>query len=296
MSVSLLDIVAITGLPIHAKPYVPGDFASTEFTHSCNLGARRALKGSYSVWRNYYIGHAKQHEGGIAFLEYWLDKFIFCGSAHKPTGKWTKLAEALYNGIEVGLGQPVLGALYRTLHTLSLRLFHLSSGPLWVMDLWMQLYFQLFRRSPLDFLPEHQLLGLAVCRNSASRTPLSFFASLSILYNQLEPPPTIDMMVCWRHPEALSDSFFPRFDSDSDAKTTFMRATACSDLQLVEDEQGFELYAPNHFARQLGFFQGVPYPLFYSVNKYTSWCKIGETDRVNPLQNVFPLTPALLEI
>nr|XP_011470919.1 PREDICTED: uncharacterized protein LOC101297108 [Fragaria vesca subsp. vesca] len=296
MSVSLLDILAITGLPIHAKPYVPGDFASTEFTYSCNLGARRALKGSYAVWRKYYIGHAERHEGGIAFLEYWLDKFVFCGSAHKPTGKWTKLAEALYNGIEVGLGQSVLGALYRTLHTLSLKPFHLSAGPLWVLDLWMQLYFPLFQRAPLEFLSEEELLGFAVCRNSADRTPLSFFASLSILYNQLEPPPTIDMMVRRRHPEVLLAGFFPCSDSDSDAKTTFMRATSCCDLQLAEDEQGFELYAPNHFARQLGFFQGVPYPLFHSVNKYTSWRKIGETDRVTPLQNIFPLTPDLLEI
>ncbi|KAL6225549.1 hypothetical protein ACLB2K_004399 [Fragaria x ananassa] len=162
MGISLLDILAITGLPIHAKPYAPGDFASTEFTHSCNLGACRALKGSYGAWRKFYIGHAEQHEGGIAFLEYWLDKFILCGSAHKPTWKWTKLAESLYNGVEVGLGQPVLGALYRTLHLLSLKPFHLSAGPLWILDLWMQLYFLLFRRSPLEFQPEDQLLGFAM--------------------------------------------------------------------------------------------------------------------------------------
>ena len=62
MNVSLLDILAITRLPIHAKPYVPGDFASTEFTYSYNLGARCALKGSYAMWRAYYIDHAEQHE------------------------------------------------------------------------------------------------------------------------------------------------------------------------------------------------------------------------------------------
>ncbi|KAL6195994.1 hypothetical protein ACLB2K_031611 [Fragaria x ananassa] len=44
LDISLLDILAIAGLPIHAKPYAPGDFASTEFTHVCNLGARRVLK------------------------------------------------------------------------------------------------------------------------------------------------------------------------------------------------------------------------------------------------------------
>ena len=296
MGITLLDILAITGLPIHAKPYVPGDFASTEFTYACNLGARRALRISYGAWRKFYMGHAEPHEGGIAFLEYWLDKFVFCGSAHKPTGRWTKLAEALYNGVEVGLGQPVLGALYRTLHLLSLRPFHLSGGPLWILDLWTQLYFPLFRRAPVEFLPEDQLLGFAVCRNAANRSPLSFFASLSILYNHIEPPPTMDMMVRRRHPEVLSTGFFPRQESDNDARTAFVRATSCCDLQLAEDEQGFELYAPNHFARQLGFHQGIPYPLLHSVNKYTSWRKIGESDRVTPLQNIYPLSPNLLEI
>lgn len=32
------------------------------------------------------------------------------------------------------------------------------------------------------------------------------------------------------------------------------------------------------------------------MNKYTSWRRIGEIDQVTPLQNIFPLTPALLEI
>ena len=75
-----------------------------------------------------------------------------------------------------------------------------------------------------------------------------------------------------------------------------MRATSCCDLQLAEDEQGFELYAPNHFARQLGFHQGIPYPLLHSVNKYTSWRKVGESDWVTQLQNIYPLSPNLLEI
>ncbi|XP_004292048.1 PREDICTED: uncharacterized protein LOC101305239 [Fragaria vesca subsp. vesca] len=134
---SLLDVLAITGLPIHAKPYAPGYFASTEFTYNNNPVICRPLKASFPVWRNYFIQHAERHEGGIVFLEYWLNKFIFCVGVHKPMEKWTKLAVTLYNGIEVGLGQPVLGALYRALHTLSLKPFHLPAGPLWILNLWL---------------------------------------------------------------------------------------------------------------------------------------------------------------
>ncbi|KAL6196574.1 hypothetical protein ACLB2K_032188 [Fragaria x ananassa] len=65
------------------------------------------------------------------------------------------------------------------------------------------------------------------------------------------------------------------------------------DLYLAEEKQGFEVYAPNHFARQLGFVQGVPYSLFYSVNKHTSWHTIGEANRVTPLVNIFPFTPGI---
>ncbi|KAL6188764.1 hypothetical protein ACLB2K_040155 [Fragaria x ananassa] len=49
MSISLLDVLAITGLPIHMKPYMSGDFATTELTYTYNLGARRALKALFPV-------------------------------------------------------------------------------------------------------------------------------------------------------------------------------------------------------------------------------------------------------
>ncbi|KAL6199866.1 hypothetical protein ACLB2K_029648 [Fragaria x ananassa] len=205
-------------------------------------------------------------------------------NAHKPTDKWMKLAVVLYNRIEVGLGQLVLGALYQALHTLSLKPFHLLAGPFWILDLWRQLYFPLFWYLPLDFLPEDQLFGFTVCRNPANQTPLSFFASLFILYNQLEPLSTTNMMVRRCHPEVLANRFFPRPDSESDIKTSFMRVVSRCDICLTEEEQGFELYAPNYFARQLSFVQGVPYPLLPLVNKYISWRKIGEASRVTLLE------------
>ncbi|KAL6125687.1 hypothetical protein ACLB2K_073741 [Fragaria x ananassa] len=50
----------------------------------------------------------------------------------------------------------------------------------------------------------------------------------------------------------------------------FEQAISIADLRLPDDA-GFELYAPNHFSRQLSFQQEIPFPLFESVNMYTSW-------------------------
>ncbi|KAL6196398.1 hypothetical protein ACLB2K_032013 [Fragaria x ananassa] len=65
------------------------------------------------------------------------------------------------------------------------------------------------------------------------------------------------------------------------------------DLHLAEENQSFEVYAPNHLARHLGFVQGIPYPLLHLVDGYTSWRKIGEANRVTLLVNIFPLTPGI---
>ncbi|KAK9919785.1 hypothetical protein M0R45_028363 [Rubus argutus] len=51
----------------------------------------------------------------------------------------------------------------------------------------------------------------------------------------------------------------------------FQRVISCYDFSLSDEHHSYELYAPNHFARQLGFRQEVPFPLFESLNRYSSW-------------------------
>lgn len=55
------------------------------------------------------------------------------------------------------------------------------------------------------------------------------------------------------------------------ASDVFTQVIACNDFDLSDEEAGFELYAPNHFAHQFGFIQETPFPLFESLNCYTSW-------------------------
>lgn len=64
--------------------------------------------------------------------------------ASKVIGLWTMLVAALFNGQRTGLGQPVLASLYRLLYYLSLKPFEYKTwggGPLWILDLWLQVYF-----------------------------------------------------------------------------------------------------------------------------------------------------------
>lgn len=73
------------------------------------------------------------------------------------------LANALFNGQQTGLGQPVLASLYRLLYYLSLKPFEYKSlgGLLWILDLWLQVYFLQFRHPDVTFFSEDQLLGIA---------------------------------------------------------------------------------------------------------------------------------------
>ena len=57
-----------------------------------------------------------------AFLNMWLEKFIFCGKAVGPTNNNLKLAEALADGNIVPLGKHLLGAVYHLLYQVSVRL------------------------------------------------------------------------------------------------------------------------------------------------------------------------------
>ena len=80
-----------------------------------------------------------------AFLNMWLEKFIFCGKAVGPTNNNLKLAETLANGNSVPLGKHLLGSVYHLLHQVSTRLRNNQlitnlGGPWWFIQLWLHMY------------------------------------------------------------------------------------------------------------------------------------------------------------
>jgi hypothetical protein len=65
-----------------------------------------------------------------AFLNFWMEHFIFCGPSLAPTKNYLSLAYELAKGVTVGLGKLFLGKKLKT------------GGPWWFIQLWAYLYFQ----------------------------------------------------------------------------------------------------------------------------------------------------------
>ncbi|XP_061993544.1 uncharacterized protein LOC133711434 [Rosa rugosa] len=90
--------------------------------------------------------------------------------------------------------------------------------------------------------------------------------------------PYCDLVLGRRFPPPLENGFLPGAPNYSDrVHLAFRRAISCSDIRLAVDELSYELYAPNHFARQFSLIQLVPFPLYDSWNYNTSWRRIGPT-------------------
>jgi hypothetical protein len=70
----------------------------------------------------------KEH---TAFLNLWLERFLFYRPSLAPTKNYLPLAYGLAKGNTVGLGKLFLGEVYRDLHSMSLSLLtRRNSGPL----------------------------------------------------------------------------------------------------------------------------------------------------------------------
>ena len=85
----------------------------------------------------------KEH---TAFLNLWLEHFIFCGPSLAPTKNYLPLACLLAHGNRTSLGKFFLGETYRCLHLMTTSLQSQwklrTGGPWWFIQLWAQLYFQ----------------------------------------------------------------------------------------------------------------------------------------------------------
>jgi hypothetical protein len=62
---------------------------------------------------------AREH---VAFLNMWLEKFIFCGKSFGPTSNFQIIDERLAIGTSIPLVKYLLGAVYHLLHHVSVNL------------------------------------------------------------------------------------------------------------------------------------------------------------------------------
>jgi hypothetical protein len=140
MTPTLLDVIMLTGLNI-SKDDRPFDTV-IETNH---LLVTKGVGG----WKGYIAKHAKtgtiDNREHIAFLNMWLEKFIFCGSTCGPPTNMQLMAERPISGQIIPLGKHLLGAVYLLLHQVSTKLatnqlISNIGGPWWFIQLWLNMY------------------------------------------------------------------------------------------------------------------------------------------------------------
>ena len=143
MTPTLMDVVMITGLDIASPSPSAYNLPEVPF--------RLSSKSECTNWGAYLSQYVKT-KGPVterehtAFLNFWLEHFIFCGPSLAPTKNYLSLAYERAKGATVGLGKLFLGEVYRYLHLMSSSLLSQkrlkTGGPWWFIQLCAHLYFQ----------------------------------------------------------------------------------------------------------------------------------------------------------
>jgi hypothetical protein len=106
---------------------------------------------NYHQQTRYILNHIGDEDSNVddreyvAFLNMWLKRFIFCGSSCGPSYNHKYLAECLAARNEIPLGKYLLGSVYHLMYQVAAQMLkgepvHNISGPLWLIQLWLNLY------------------------------------------------------------------------------------------------------------------------------------------------------------
>jgi hypothetical protein len=143
MTLTLADVLLLTGLDISSS--------DTLFSYRGVKPSHRLETKNVGGWAGYITEHMKDgtvSDGEhVAFLNMWLEKFVFCGKSFGPTSNCQIIAERLAHGSSIPLGKYLLGSVYNLLHQVIVSLSTKSpigslGGPWWFINLWLNLYFR----------------------------------------------------------------------------------------------------------------------------------------------------------
>jgi len=276
MTPTLADVFMLTGLNISETDRISALSAPTHKFDTRSIGGWKGYINLYSKTSGSVT--PKEH---TAFLNMWLDHYIFCGKSVGPTTQYQMLAEHLAGGNNFAIGKHLLGLVYRLLHEVSVRLRHNRQignlgGPWWFINLWLNNHLQnvmginIFDRNfPIEPSDDETDLATRRCASfgeAASTFPggrlpgnvADFFRSF---YDGLK-----ESSMSW-YPYDDTDSPFElpykfRFeDANSDEtsqkifKEILIPSVLPANLFGPKTQQSFEYYHPDVAARQLGFGQ-----------------------------------------
>ena len=140
MTPTLMDVVMLTGLNIHAPDRSFHLLEKASFKiETKSIGGWKGCIGKNMNTGSVFV---REH---TAFLNMWLEKFILCGKTIGPTSNTLKMAETLASGSHIPLGKHLLRSVYCLLHQVAAKLradqpIGNLEGPWWFIQLWLNMY------------------------------------------------------------------------------------------------------------------------------------------------------------
>ncbi|XP_048435311.1 uncharacterized protein LOC125475023 [Pyrus x bretschneideri] len=219
-----------------------------------------------------------EHE---AFLFYWYNKFICCTRSNKCLVENMPVAQALASGHLLALSPAILANLFRCLAETTInKIDPHQNGPLWVFQLWLQVYFSTLRPEVPTF-QRSAALGPQLASRPApphrADEVLRHFFGLDVLSDD-------EFLVC-RHQEYPASIRLPTAAwaeiEDAGLRQSWGSIVLARDLPLGCDARraSWEVYHPHFVARQLGYLQGCPVPLLASRSLLSRGRLSGSSER-----------------
>nr|KYP63497.1 hypothetical protein KK1_018074 [Cajanus cajan] len=178
---TLLDIAAITGLAPVGDRFYPDLFEEEISIKETSISWD---KKTYLAFINAHMGKpgtsvsTLEH---IAFLMYWLSACVFCTPSLQVPKYYYILAQTLHLKKKICLSKLLLASLYSCLDEASESLFRESgprnlSGPLWLLQLWLNAIFEKKLSLTLPFTPACKLEGARLTTLTPRKRSVDNFA------------------------------------------------------------------------------------------------------------------------
>nr|XP_011461809.1 PREDICTED: uncharacterized protein LOC101301378 [Fragaria vesca subsp. vesca] len=276
LTITLLDLSALVGLRPCGAPFdvvvadsipIPDDICGIQITQSPNFPS--------FIREHNKIEGAVTDEEHVAFLHYWLCRYLLCSPSFKIIKANLPLAVALSRGESYALGPVVLAYLYRGINDLLHSQLNTTGGPLWILQLWLHAYFPEMRPDCFA-IPNLSCHGLKYV--SFKEPKLSFHDCLLFMYHldreenfNFNPYSKLDALPPWLI-FPWSEMSETEFSKLKDMWASFLVSrdlpVGISLPKFGHKTFGFEVYCPNLCARQFGLIQGIPTPPFFSLSTH----------------------------
>ncbi|OMO89410.1 hypothetical protein CCACVL1_07852 [Corchorus capsularis] len=281
MSVTLMDVVAITGLPVDGFE-VSSVLGTTPEEESIDYSIPPKCPGFVPfISQSAGLGVVDKldEEEVTAFMLCLICKFMVCSPSKQCTPEYIKLAKIMATGHRrLTLGQFVLANLYRSLYSITAPSDTSPLGvpcvTMWILQIWAWMYFPDPEISPSALVSSTSLLSYGALYASRPAVCDSFEKAFTYFWN-LRIDRSSDQFFILRNREHGATWFRAAPDDTDDDRVREAWGNYCLPLDLPvgldlsnsKTRFGFEFYSPSLFCRQLGFFQRVPVPLATSRNR-----------------------------